>query len=234
MRKNTKLELKDAMSVYNGIMFFSEKNIGYVAGAFINKKGKIIAGWDKNEKSEKIKKAKNKAKEKQSLLENIIGILFLYLALNKLPIIVQIIAISNLLQIFYDFVTDHKKDTWAQKVSRNKFHSAEHMIANAYKELGRVPSIKELKNFSRFNNSCGTTQKATEIIEWTIIFICGFSFFKPLIATIIIVVTNNLLSVLTKLGFLNFFQIIDTRKPSDRELSIAITGFRIWLENESK
>ena len=233
MRKTT-LELKDAMSVYNGIMFFSEKNVGYVAGAFFNKEGKIIVGWNKNEKSEKAKKVKNNTKESTSLLENVIATIILYLALNRLPIIVQIIAISNLLHIFYNFIKDHKQDTWTRKISRDKFHSAEHMIANAYKHLGRAPSMKELRNFSRFNNSCDTNQTVVDIILYSIMLICSFSFFKPLEATIIIVTINFSLSILKKLGFLNFFQILNTRKPTDKELLIAIIGFRVWLENEGK
>lgn len=39
---------------------------------------------------------------------------------------------------------------------------------------------------------------------------------------------------LMKKGFLNFLQIFTTITPTDRELTVAIEGMKMWLEIERK
>ena len=69
------------------------------------------------------------------------------------------------------------KDFWAltnvafQMKSRHgsehstaRYHSAEHMVVNAYNLLGRVPSIEEAKQFSRFSKHCGSQKTIDHII----------------------------------------------------------------------
>lgn len=115
-------------------------------------------------------------------------------------------------------------------VEVRKFHAAEHMIVNAYRKLHRVPSIEELRKYSRFNSLCGTNLSLA-ILFFCIPYLIGY-FFKldySLYAMIIIILELSL-----PLGLFNFVQVFVTKKPTDKELNVAIEGLKAWIENEQK
>lgn len=55
---------------------------------------------------------------------------------------------------FFQFTIDTVLKSNRQKYFF-KFHAAEHMLLNAYEDLNAVPTIDELRNYSRFRNSYG-------------------------------------------------------------------------------
>ena len=114
-----------------------------------------------------------------------------------------------------------------------KFHSAEHMIINAYKKLERVPSLEEIREFSRFSNSCGTNVITQIVFSFILMFFCTF-IPNIRLMNVAILSVNFVILILLQCGFLNFLQRYTTIVPTDRELLVAISGMNVWLENEKK
>ena len=110
-----------------------------------------------------------------------------------------------------------------------RFHAAEHMSLNAYRSLGRVPTLEEIKKYSRFSKYCGSR----DMLE--------SSCFNSLLILIFIIFESNNLIPLIILGVLmlilklthtpvfkvlGFLQILVTNKPTDLELNVAIEGLK--------
>lgn len=105
-----------------------------------------------------------------------------------------------------------------------KNHGAEHMVWTAYKKLKRIPSIDEVKKFSRFNRHCGITIYSgfitSQLIGFFVYFFTGFVinefilffaaiFFRTLIPF-------NLIGLL--------MQFFTTKKPDDINIKLAISA----------
>ena len=115
-----------------------------------------------------------------------------------------------------------------------KFHSAEHMICNAYETLNRIPSLEEAKNFSRFHKRCGSCSGLSYFfyIIATILWIL-FGFKLPTLLYFTVLLTILLLHIFdTKFKYLRWMQILVTNKPSDKELLLAIEGLKAYEEME--
>ena len=112
-----------------------------------------------------------------------------------------------------------------------RFHSAEHMVLNAYKKLKRVPSLSEISQFSRFNNVCGTNIYTQIIINFSLMFACTF-ISNPFYELTGMLLVNALVPNLVQNGFLNFLQKFTTMSPTDKHLIVAIEGLTVLLKNE--
>ena len=229
MFKRKKLKIQHACSYENSIVFYSKRHKNYVSIATIDELGNVESKWvDKcyiPQDEEDVKKSKK-----------IIFFIFLpiitFIAIlitvnyNKNPLfstrsflLGEAIVIA-LLFVFRD-----------QSISTRKFHSAEHMVANAYNKLNRIPSLEETKMFSRFHNCCGITSLTFIIIRNLLLFLCTFLPSKPYI--IIGALSVSIISLLLKkLGVFNFMQFFSTLPPTDRELLVGIEALKTWLENE--
>ena len=100
-----------------------------------------------------------------------------------------------------------------------KFHSAEHAAVNAYCDLKRVPTIKEIKNYSNYAYGCGVAQAFKKVWFYLGIGICrllpGLWFFAALL----------IFSIVTIVWYRkNFFftEIFSLIKPTEFEYEVAI------------
>lgn len=233
---------KVAESLSNGIIFYSARHPGFLTLATIDEGGNItttfmpIINYKANEYFKKLFRSHSKRKT----LFHISLILFLAISLGffcfycpgpvfpiRIWITLKLFAYTSM------FIADVYTVLLKDSTKTFKFHSAEHMIINAYRRLHRVPTMEELKTFSRFTTDCGTSIYAKRI----------FTFFLMFITTAIPNLWIALSSVplafiityfLAKHGGLNFFQIFVTRTPTDSELNVAIEGLKAWIQNEKK
>ena len=125
------------------------------------------------------------------------------------------------------FCYDHKSKRGTRH-STAAFHAAEHMAINAYEKLQRIPTLEEIKNFSRFHRYCGSRFIFSRICSFLMLclsmafFSMNYEFLYLISIGIIIV----FIIVSGKYGLLNFLQIFVTNKPSDKELLLAIEGLK--------
>lgn len=110
--------------------------------------------------------------------------------------------------------------------STARFHGAEHMALNAYNELQRIPTLDEIKKFSRFSRHCSSqSQLITQlgIFLFIIIAILFYSYNYFLFMGIILAIGAFLLTIRKSNRFI-FLQVFFVSKPTDKELLLAITA----------
>ena len=119
-----------------------------------------------------------------------------------------------------------KKGSKKYKVA--KFHSAQHMIVNAYEDLQRVPTLKELKEYSRLSMRCGARPLLNRFFFNTLLLLCLiFGVHTDILTYMLALVFCWVFSSLDrKFGFTIAFESLFLRKPSDRELNVAIEGIK--------
>ena len=234
----TKLKIDNACSMNNGIRFYSKRHKGYVAISIVDELGNIKTEWTTMKEYEKQKNKHDKIAEMKKFIlcvlpfATIISILVEWAIITNPILGMRFLFIGcafMLLSIFaiYNFIERRtKKNTY-------KFHSAEHMVINAYEKLKRVPTIEEIREYSRFDNSCGTNATTQIVMSFTLMFLCTF-ISNPLYMTIGMLSVNIVVIILLQCGFLNFLQKYTTIVPTDKELSVAIAGMNVWYENEKK
>lgn len=110
--------------------------------------------------------------------------------------------------------------------SAGRYHAAEHMSINAYNTLHRIPTVEEVKKFSRFSKNCGSERNIRNIVIFSslsiliAINISKFSFWLILLYPILFI----LMILDMKYSILRFLQILVTNKPTDLEINVAIKG----------
>lgn len=232
-KRTKKLKINSARSMNNGIIFYSKRHKGYLAIATVDEQGNITSEW------------MSKKEYKNKYLENIepkefLGLLLSFLAFMVIEIfLVEYISDNYFIQISLIVLASIEAfilRCYNDKKFRpnvHKFHSAEHMVINACQKLNKVPTIEELSNYSRFDNTCGTNIVTLLIVNNISLFFCSFisDLFYMCVA---IIFSFVIIMILLKNGFLNFLQIFITAPPTDRELQVAIAGMTVWLENEQK
>lgn len=225
----------------NGIRFYSKCHKGYVAISTIDELGDIKTEWTTMKRYKKEKNKQDKIADMKKLFIFILYVLlfatiFVILiewAISKQPMLgMRFFLIGYAFMLLSTFVIrtyiERKKEKNAYK-----FHSAEHMVLNAYRKLKRVPSLEEIRQYSRFSNSCGTNVTTQMVMNFTLMFLCTF-ICNPLYRCIGMLSVNIIVLILLQCGFLNFLQKYTTITPTDKELSVAIEGMNVWFENEKK
>ncbi len=122
----------------------------------------------------------------------------------------------------------------ANKAAR--YHAAEHMLINAYYKLERVPSLEEIKTFSRFSEYCGS-RVVTSIIIGYIPISLAIAFYDEIhiIAYLLICIISFIISKkMLKKDFIKIDQVLFTTPPTDLELKVAIKALDILLKEEEK
>lgn len=237
----TKLKIDHAHSMDNGIRFYSKRHKDYFAISTVDELGNIKTEWTTMKKYEKEKNKHDKIVDVKKIyifilfvlpFATILSILVVW-TINKNPILgIRILFMGYTFMILSVFVIttfiERKKEKNAYK-----FHSAEHMVLNAYRKLKKVPSLEEIREYSRFSNSCGTNVTTQMAMSFTLMFLCTF-ISNPLYRLIGMLFANIIVIILLQCGFLNFLQKYTTITPTDKELSVAIAGMNVWLENEKK
>lgn len=240
MRK--KLKIDQAESLNNGIIFYSKKHPKHIAIATIDNQGNISSRWctiKEYKDSQKRKSKSEKLSEFKRLLLASLAISPLILALTHF-LNIEAEPIYNLRILFIGFPTIFLSGfilichlTKKTNATSLRFHSAEHMVINAYQRLNKIPSLAEIREFSRFNNRCGTNAITLLILLFILAFVHSFIpvslyFLISFLASYVIIL------ILLECGFLNFLQYFTTSTPTDTELLVAISGMHVWLENELK
>lgn len=235
----TELKISHASSMDNGILFYSTLHKGYVAVAVIDKHGVITTEWTTIKEYKNHKSKQEHENEKKKLLKFILCaspfIIIYYIltvwmmmkgfiyGIRTFFICISFLSLSTLI-----ITTSIEK---SQSISLFRFHSAEHMVVNAYKKLKRVPTLEEIRQYSRFHRSCGTNATAVIAISSILMFACSF-IPNVLFKIISMLLVNVIVIILLKCGFLSFLQIFTTVTPTETELLVAIAGMNTWLENE--
>ena len=108
-----------------------------------------------------------------------------------------------------------------------RFHAAEHMAINAYNDLKRIPTLKEVRRYSRFSKLCGSLTSLNRLclnISFAIL-IWAYNNSTAYIIFLCLVILFVVIALKTKL--FRFLQILYTSPPTDSELCLAIKA----LEN---
>lgn len=240
MRK--KLKIDQAESLNNGIIFYSKKHPKHIAIATIDNQGNVSSRWCTIKDYKKSQKGKSKSEKisefKRFLLAAIaisplVLILTHFLNSEAEPIYnLRIFSVGISIIVLSSFILlCHIVKKTDERLFR--FHSAEHMVINAYEKLNRVPSLDEIHEYSRFNNGCGTNS----ITLFVLLFILGFahSFIPVSLSFVISYLASSVIAlILLQCGFLNFLQYFTTSTPTDTELLVAISGMHVWFDNEQK
>ena len=128
------------------------------------------------------------------------------------------------------------KFTTYNGLSPGRFHAAEHMVINAYLDSQRIPTLDEIKKYSRFSKKCGSRFIISRVSMYTTIsilmslipYIEHTSYFILLSALTILYIIDS------KYGILRFLQFFVTNKPTDKELLVAIEGLKEHEITEQK
>lgn len=233
MRKH----VKHAISMENGIIFYSQKHNNHVAVATIDAQKNITTKWTTVEKYEKSKSKEKRIREKRENLKRTairIPLVVIFTIIWDMQVKrgtiygmrVILLGLSVMLIINFLFNLEYIKN--ARRILR--FHGAEHKVLNAYEELGRIPTIEEVKKFSRFSNRCGTNI-TTYVID-NILMIMASYINNPLRRLGIIIIINVVFITLVEAGCFNFLQRLNTSEPTVEEIKVAIEGLKVWHENE--
>lgn len=119
-------------------------------------------------------------------------------------------------------------------VSLAKFHSAEHMAVNAYEQLQRIPTLGEIKCFSRFSSKCGFMPIVGRIVtHLSVIILLLFAIGGNMSAYYFALAIIPTFMVLAwRKGWFEFLQVLVTTPPTDSELEVAIEGLKNFEEME--
>ncbi len=121
-----------------------------------------------------------------------------------------------------------KKGSDAHKAS--KFHSAQQMVSNAYEDLQRVPLLEEVKEYSKCSIRCAERSLLGVLFFQLLVLFClALSYHRDVnIFAYTISLLFCLLFVMldSKYGLTISFESLFLRKPTDRELKVAIEGIR--------
>lgn len=238
-----RMSLNQAKSFNNGIMFYSEHNPNYVTMVTIDENQNTKIEWLSKEAAyKKVEQQNVQYEEKKSktcstlasfICIPLVIILFAYYLDVKflrifdgimIPVFITGFVSLCIIAALMSSILDKKVAKW------QKFHSAEHMILNAYRKLHRPPSLDELRHYSRFSTYCVTNLLIAILILCIALLIhLLFKVDFYLCYKIVLVFI-----VLLFLGGLNFIQLLVTEPPTDKELTMAIEGVKAWLENEQK
>ena len=107
-------------------------------------------------------------------------------------------------------------------IKKLRYHAAEHMAVNAFYDLKRVPTLRELKNYSMFAYNCSVRYDINCGITFLVLGICRlipdsmYFFFAYLI-------TMGVYVILSKVYNLDIFlEIISLKKPTNRDCRLAL------------
>lgn len=238
-----------AMSLHNGIIIYSSRNKGAFSKATLAEDGTIIVNYYKSPE----KSSPDPPCFHIFLITFFITIVIGFILLcynNILEYFLLIFPFACFISLI-SYILIVRKTAYGQSIFR--FHSAEHMVLNAFEKLQKVPSLEEAKKFSRFSSSCGTNYIISKIIDFSLLCL-GIIFFKQHIFLLIqaknfyvfqIYVIRRLLGILWKLSFvcllkeilfmcgiLNFLQYLTTMPPTDKELDVSIACLQSLFNNE--
>lgn len=228
MRKE---KLKAGESFENGILFYSESHPGYIAIATADING-VKTKWTKYDEFSRIKNKEDKESNiNLSCFYTTILVWIILCLLFLLGIKVFSIGLASITAIY--FTIQIQMEDKMQRTKYRKYHAAEHMTIKAYNKLKRVPTIEEIRRYSRFSNKCSTNIILLIVVTCAVLFVGSF-IQNPLIFIMYFCSSEIIVYIIARCGFLNFLQIFTTDIPSDRELRVSIKALIVWIEHDEK
>lgn len=223
--------IQSARAINNGIIFYSNQKKDYGVISIVNKAG--IIDIYKGNIDELLDTIPNTTsiifcvKRRIIIVTTLIFLIrALYLVMNALFIPALHLVLGLFASAFaFMLITEN------MSISCSRFHAAEHMSINAFYDLNRAPTNKEIKKYSRFADACGTNILTTYLIDSSILFGCSF-IDNLLFAAFVAIILLTIFYTMSDSRFLNLAQIFTTLKPSDKELKVAIKGLEAWMEYE--
>ena len=129
------------------------------------------------------------------------------------------------------------KSSKESKYSVAKFHSAEHMVINAYTDLQRIPSFDEVKKASRFSRHCGSMKLIEDLsfkMVFAILIACiGIPGLTILNYALLVLFVFILYILEIKNKWLKVLQVFITSTPSDTEIEVAIEAIKNFEQMEN-
>lgn len=230
-------------SVDNGIIFVSNHNKENYVFSTVDSKYRVKTVVTTRKEYEEKYRSKNNTKIDNfcAKLERITNIalfftiiILLFFAPREELILTIILTVGRLecLFLIFAFIMTFVMQIFVSDKSAFKFHGAEHMVANAYNDLERIPTRKELKKYSRFNKDCGGNFALLLFLNCISLFLCSYLSLEYGI------IVFGLVLVLTFFGYrkgvFNFIQKFTTMPPTQKELDVALNGLKLWLEMENQ
>lgn len=235
MRRISLLNDAQAKSISNGIIFYPTLQ-DYVVSSTVDETGNIsvntikLAEFKKIEKETALKE-KNSKKIDNFTIWVFISYVFFIILIFRMPILIALVNFFRYFLLSIAGIITYSLNHTEKKTK--KFHSAEHMIFNAYEDLERLPTLEELKEYSHFHDECGTNSMAFLMLEISAIIFCSYISNIALFFLISIGITL-LLKILLDHGCFNFFQLLTTSPATDLELNVAIEGMKVWIELDAE
>ena len=129
---------------------------------------------------------------------------------------IGIVATAPVLtQIFFRLTGDKETKRFC------RLHAAEHAAINAYHDLGRLPTLEEIKKYSIFSYDCRIADKAAKGWFW---YGGGILVILPSIWSLIFGIVFLIVSVLGFRVNFYFLQFVSIKKPTDKDYEIALAA----------
>ena len=240
-----------ARSKKNGIIFYSNKFPLIGTEVYLNDLGNIEIRVIFTDLDEAITLFQNQNEKKTAFKKNFIVIFDI--AIIVLSIILAAFfgnfglvtaSICFCLCVSFDLFSFalnsyEKKSKNGKKRTNAKFHAAEHMAINAYEDLQRIPTLEEIKSYSRFSEKCGSVPKLCQICLFSFLsivtaFLSSNHFFIYAIIICLYIIFLLIIKKYKWYGWVTFLQVFITSKPSDKELELAIEGLKQFEIMEEK
>ena len=109
------------------------------------------------------------------------------------------------------------------------------MSTAAYMDLNRIPTIQEVKKYSRFSEYCGSMYFINKVVKPICLSVVTlfFSYDMSIIIRILIYLPILLLiDHIQKRGWFKYLQVLFIDKPTDQEIEVAIEGIKEYEKME--
>lgn len=229
MRSNNQLTMQSACSLSNGIVFLLNENQDAGIFSSVDDSGNISCQHvDSISAIIENRFEKSKLMKIKFTITCIILIVSLFLVVYFFS---QSFFMTSLQFLLGGFSVVSSFILFTENIEKEsaRFHAAEHMAINAFNYLGRVPTLKEIRTFSRFHQNCGTNYITLFQLDSLILFIGSMFSTKTGIYIALFLVALSI--ILFKLKLLSWGQIFTTLPATDRELKVAIAGVQTWLHH---
>lgn len=258
-RNGETFEIAEGRAYNNGLMLGTSDDKGFVVLATINDEQNVETEiLPKKIAEQKMNKVEKENEQFNKLIDNTMKVIFVVLMLtcalppmilsymdyDVLPAFVQGLIVDPvegtldgcrilLIDLLITIITFIKAGEYMinQEASLCRFHAAEHMAYNACKKLKRIPTILELSEFSRFCNCC-----SSNILELIVIMcIVGILYLVTGMSTFVCACIILIAAIACVTGVLNYGQLVVTKKPTARELTVAIVALDAlyeWKKNQ--
>jgi len=219
------MKITKGCSQSNSISFCTRK---FEATAIRNENGKIEVTIENIEEPN--------LTQKEEFFANILtNTIMISLILFEILIIKPLIVKLGLLTFFYifpvifyiifliaAFIVGFVINDNSKTVKKN--HGAEHMVSNAYKKLKRIPSVLEVRKFSRFSGSCSAIICSSLIMSHLIAYLIYAKFTIAIPQTIMLILGLDLFKIFP-FNFIGLLvQIFTTAKPNDNNIELGIAS----------